>query len=137
MLDVRLPDGRRRESLRALVEGFDLPVEQNIVARELGRDRDASHHLVAVRDREPPHRHDQSALTVVVLEGHGRMLVDDQELPVDTGSIVYVPRATVHAFINAEGAPPAIAYVVFSPPAVEGDRVPPDAPLPAEPEPAQ
>jgi mannose-6-phosphate isomerase-like protein (cupin superfamily) len=127
VLDARLPDGRRHQALAALADAFEVPDGENIVARELGRDRDTSHHLVAVRDREPLHRHDKSALTVVVLKGQGRMLIEGEERPVAEGSILYVPRATVHAFINQPGSEPAVAYVVFSPPFDPEDRVPADA----------
>ena len=130
-LDARMPDGRRHASLMALAEDFEVPPGENIVVRELGRDSHVSHHMVAVRDREAPHRHDHSAMTVVVLKGRGRMMIEGEERPIGAGSIIYVPPATVHAYINAKGGALAIAYVMFSPPLRAGDRAPPTAPLPS------
>ena len=125
------PGGAEHASLMALAEDFEVPPGENIVVRELGRDSHVSHHMVAVRDREAPHRHDHSAMTVVVLKGRGRMMIEGEERPIGAGSIIYVPPATVHAYINAKGGALAIAYVMFSPPLRAGDRAPPTAPLPS------
>jgi mannose-6-phosphate isomerase-like protein (cupin superfamily) len=40
--------------------------------------------------------------------------VGDAVHPVGEGSILYVPRGTVHAFANESGEP-AIAYAVYTP----------------------
>ena len=89
---------------------------------ELGRDADTSHHLVALRDREPLHRHDRHALSVRVLVGWGRMHIDGEERPVGAGSILHIPRGAVHAFINESGTP-AVAYLIHAPPFDGDDRV--------------
>lgn len=70
--------------------------------------------MVAIRDREVPHRHDRHDLMVVMLRGHGSWRLGDQVHEVGEGSILYVPRGTAHAFANATNEP-AIAYAVYSP----------------------
>jgi mannose-6-phosphate isomerase-like protein (cupin superfamily) len=42
------------------------------------------------------------------------MRIGDEERPVGEGSILYVPRGTVHAFQN-DSEEPAAAYVVYVP----------------------
>jgi mannose-6-phosphate isomerase-like protein (cupin superfamily) len=90
---------------------------------EVGRDDRTSHHVVAIRDREQPHRHERHDLFVVILRGHGTMLLGDQERPVGQNSILYVPRGTTHAFHNTSGEP-AIAYAVYAPAFDGRDRTP-------------
>jgi mannose-6-phosphate isomerase-like protein (cupin superfamily) len=90
----------------------------------IGRDAHASHHLVAIRKAEIPHRHDRHDLLVVMLRGHGRMRLGAEERPVGEGSILYVPRGAVHAFTNL--APePAVAIAVYFPAYDGQDRVEP------------
>ena len=88
------------------------------VARAL---EDTSHHLVTLRNREPLHRHDRHALTVLVLRGEGAMSIEGEERPVGAGSLIHVPRGTVHAFIN-QSPEPAVAYVLYAPPFDGTDR---------------
>jgi mannose-6-phosphate isomerase-like protein (cupin superfamily) len=56
------------------------------------------------------------------------MLIGEEERRVGPGSILYVPRATRHAFRN-ESAAPAVAFVMYIPPLEWVDRV--EDPLPA------
>ena len=89
---------------------------------ELARDAGTSQHVVAIRGAETPHRHDQHDLLVVMLRGHGRMRIGAEERPVGEGSILYVPRGTVHAFRN-ESPEPAVAFAVYLPAFDGKDRV--------------
>ncbi|MBK7975297.1 MAG: cupin domain-containing protein [Deltaproteobacteria bacterium] len=73
---------------------------------EVGRDAASSHHVVAIRDPEALHRHDTHDLFVVTLRGHGTMRIGGETRPVGEGSVLYVPRATVHAFTNLSKASP-------------------------------
>jgi mannose-6-phosphate isomerase-like protein (cupin superfamily) len=109
----------------ALIARVPLRADQDFRVVELGTDDRTSHHVVAIREREQPHRHERHDLFVVILRGHGSMLLGDQERPVGLDSIVYVPRGTTHAFHNTSGEP-AIAYAVYTP-AFDGlDRIPVD-----------
>jgi glycosyltransferase involved in cell wall biosynthesis/quercetin dioxygenase-like cupin family protein len=128
VLDALLGHARNTRELAALAESATLAPDQAIAVRELGRDPAASQHLVTIRAAETAHRHDRHAIAVVLLRGHGSMLIGEEERRVGPGSILYVPRATRHAFRN-ESAAPAVAFVMYIPPLEWVDRV--EDPLPA------
>jgi mannose-6-phosphate isomerase-like protein (cupin superfamily) len=125
VLDALLPEGRRSEALAALAASQPLPEGEEFRVAEIGRDAHSSHHLVWIRDREQPHRHDRHDLFVVILRGWGGMRLGAEERPVGEGSILYVPRGTPHAFRNASSAV-AVAYAVYTPPFDGTDRAPTD-----------
>jgi mannose-6-phosphate isomerase-like protein (cupin superfamily) len=123
VLDALFAGTRRTESLAALAASDPLAPREDFRIREVGRDAHTSHHLVWIRDREEPHRHDHHDLLVVILRGHGAMRLGDEERPVGEGSVLYVPRGTLHAFRNTSGAP-AVAYAVYAPAFDGKDREP-------------
>jgi mannose-6-phosphate isomerase-like protein (cupin superfamily) len=57
-----------------------------------------------------------------MLRGHGRMRLGAEQRAVGEGSILWVPRGSVHAFSN-ESAEPAVAYAVYFPAFDGRDRV--------------
>lgn len=122
VLDALFPDGRRTEALAALAASETLAPGESFRLREIGRDAHSSHHLVWIRDRETPHRHDQHDLFVVMLRGAGTMRLGDEERPVGEGSVLYVPRGTVHAFRNTSGTV-AAAYAIYTPAFDGKDRI--------------
>lgn len=122
-LDALFPTGRVTQSLDALLQEHPLEKGKGFQVSELGRDASSSHHLVWIVDREQPHRHDGHDLFVVMLRGWGTMRIGAETKPLGPGSIVYVPRATPHAFANESGAP-AAAYAIYFPPFDGVDRVP-------------
>ena len=128
VLDVLLGE-RLSLPLEELPGRVTLAPEQDFRVTELGRDAHTSHHVVAIRDAEVPHRHDRHDLLVVMLRGHGRMRLGNETRPVGEGSILYVPRGSVHAFTNASQEP-AVAYAVYHPPFDGRDRVPAGAEQP-------
>jgi mannose-6-phosphate isomerase-like protein (cupin superfamily) len=111
------------ESLNELAGQAELADDEPFKIVEVGRDGTSSHHVVAIRDRESPHRHDSHDLFVVIVRGYGTMRIGEENRPVGEGSILYVPRGTVHAFTNASPKP-AIAYAIYSPPFDGKDRQP-------------
>lgn len=121
-IDALLGSERMRIPLAALAERVPLAPDQAFRVAELGRDAGTSHHVAAIRGAEKPHRHDHHDQLVVIARGHGTMRVGDQTLPVGEGSILYVPRGTVHAFTNQSGAP-AVSYLVYAPPYDGVDRI--------------
>jgi mannose-6-phosphate isomerase-like protein (cupin superfamily) len=125
VLDALFPDGRRNETLAALAASEPLADGEDFRVRQIGRDAHTSHHLVWIRDREQPHRHDRHDLFVVVLRGWGAMRLGGEERPVGEGSILYVPRGTAHAFRN-QSPDVAVAYAVYAPAFDPADRVPAD-----------
>lgn len=122
VLDARFGEQRSTIALEALETRALLGPGENQRIVEIGRDDHTSHHVVSIRDRETPHRHDRHDLTVVILEGWGTMRLGDEERRVGQGSILYVPRGTVHAFRNLSDAP-AVAYAIYSPAFDGKDRV--------------
>jgi mannose-6-phosphate isomerase-like protein (cupin superfamily) len=121
-IDALLGAARVRVPLAEIAQRVSLGPDDEFRAVELGRDANTSHHLVAIRTAETPHRHDHHDLFVVMQRGHGTMRIGDETLPVGDRSVVYVPRGTVHAFANTT-AEPALAYTVYSPPFDGKDRV--------------
>lgn len=115
-------DERLTLPLADLGERVALAPDENFRVALLGRDAHSSHHAVAIRDREQPHRHDRHDLVVVIVRGHGQMRLGDEERAVGTGSVLYIPRATVHAFRN-ESPEPAVAYAVYTPAFDGNDRI--------------
>jgi mannose-6-phosphate isomerase-like protein (cupin superfamily) len=122
VLDVLLGEGRRTELLESLLSSSPLPSGGDFVVVELGRDSHTSHHLVWIRKAEIPHRHDRHDLFVVILRGHGWMRLGEEERAVGEGSILYVPRGTVHTFRNGADSP-AAAYALYTPPFDGNDRI--------------
>jgi len=127
VLDALLGDLRTTVPLAELAAREPLAPGETFRVRELGRDANASQHLVWIRDAEIPHRHDRHDLLVVMLRGHGRMRLGSESRPVGEGSILYVPRGAVHAFTNESGEP-AVAFALYAPAFDGKDRVAPDAP---------
>ena len=121
VFDGRLPEGRLSAPLSALATRATLADGEEFRVVEVGRDAASSHHVVAIRTGETPHRHDRHDLLVVMLEGHGTWRLGDETRAVGEGSILYVPRGTVHAFRNASAAP-AKAWAVYFPPFDGTDR---------------
>ena len=122
VLDALFPSGRETLPLAALADRVKLAPGEDFRVIELARDAETSHHLVAIRGAEIPHRHDRHDLLVVMLRGHGHMRVGAEQRPVGEGSILYVPRGAVHAFRN-DSPEPAVAYAVYVPAFDGRDRV--------------
>jgi mannose-6-phosphate isomerase-like protein (cupin superfamily) len=122
VLDALFPSGRETIALAALAERASLEPGTDFRVVEIGRDASTSQHVVAIRGAEVPHRHDRHDLLVVMLRGHGRMRLGAEQRPVGEGSILYVPRGSVHAFSN-ESKQPALAFAVYLPPFDGRDRV--------------
>jgi len=127
VLDALLGGARTTVPLAELAAREPLAANESFRVQELGRDAGSSQHLVWIRDAETPHRHDRHDLLVVMLRGWGTMRLGDETRPVGSGSILYVPRGTVHAFTNASGEP-AVAFALYAPAFDASDRVPAEAP---------
>ena len=123
VLDALLGSTRLTLALDQLPARAALAPTESFKVVELGRDANSSHHVVALRDREPVHRHDLHDLLVVTLEGHGRMLIGQEERAIGPRSIVYIPRGVPHSMRNGSSTP-LYGYAVFTPPFDGKDRVP-------------
>ncbi|HMI89834.1 MAG TPA: cupin domain-containing protein [Polyangiales bacterium] len=123
VVDAVLNEQRVTISFGELAARVPLAAGESFKIAEIGRDANSSHHIVALRGREPLHRHDRHDLLVVTLEGHGSMLIGSEERAVGPRSIVYVPRGAVHAMRNLSDSV-LYGYAVFTPPFDGKDRVP-------------
>ncbi len=122
VFDGLFPEGRISLPLARLAEREKLGPDENFRISEIGRDGNSSHHLVWIRDREVPHRHDRHDLFVVILRGHGDMRLGEAARAVGPRSILYVPRGTPHAFRNLSSEP-ALAYALYAPAFDGTDRI--------------
>ena len=65
----------------------------------------------------PPHLHDAYDEAFYVLEGRVRFCVDEEVRDCAPGSVVFVPRGSLHSFSNASDRPSRV-LVVLTPPAL-------------------
>jgi quercetin dioxygenase-like cupin family protein len=99
-----------------------LAEEGGIRADQIGRIDGASYHVVQVLGSERPHRHETHDLTVFVLRGRGVLTRLAGKTPLEQGDAAAVPRGEPHWFAS-EGAFPAVALVIFTPPLDAPDAV--------------
>ena len=98
VLDALWPQGRATLPLAELAGRISLAPTESFRVDELARDAATSHHVVAIRRAEVPHRHDRHDLLVVLLSGSGSMRLG--------------------------GETPAVAYAVYLPAFDGEDRAP-------------
>jgi mannose-6-phosphate isomerase-like protein (cupin superfamily) len=116
------PDGGRRDapvfySTRAAAASEP---GSNVTTVEVGRHRSASVHHLRVAEGVKPHVHREHDEQVVVLAGEGTVRLGDSSQEVSAGSVVVIPRGTVHSLVVTG---PAVEVVsVFSPPFDGKDR---------------
>ena len=118
---VSVPQGAF--DLDQFLASHKLADEGGIRVDRIGRAEGASYHVVQVLGSEQPHRHDAHDLTVFVLRGHGVLTRLAGHTPLAQGDAAVVPRGEPHWFAS-EGAYPAVALVVFTPPLDAPDAIP-------------
>lgn len=112
---IGAPEGTlARQDIERLLEQHPLETGENTRALPLQKNERSAHALVQVRDREPPHYHADSDISVFVLRGRGRIQIADRTHPARASDVLRIPRGTVHAHIN-EGPEVGVALVVYSP----------------------
>ena len=121
VIRVSVPNGAL--DLDQFLASHKLADEGGIRVDQIGRAEGASYHLVQVLGSERPHRHEAHDLTVFVLRGHGVLTRLAGPTALAEGDAAVVPRGEPHWFAS-EGAFPAVALVVFSPPLDAPDAVP-------------
>ena len=65
------------------------------------------------------HRHDRTEEILFVHKGSGTLLLGDEEIPVEEGSTIYVPRGTYHGLENESDGDVVIAFVATPPDLVQ------------------
>jgi len=98
--------------------------DENIKTIPLFKDKNTSHHIVQINDREEPHIHANHDLTLIIKQGEGTLNLRDKALPMSAGDVAFISRGTVHWFVNSRKGCPTVAYVVFSPAFDGKDRRP-------------
>ncbi len=113
-VDAR-PDPRIYEAIGALQ-----PAE-NVAAVVVGAYDSASVHHLLVTGAVAPHYHRLHDETVIIQAGQGTMRVGDETRDVSAGTVIVIPRGTVHS-LEVTGDP-VEAISVFSPRFDGEDRV--------------
>jgi quercetin dioxygenase-like cupin family protein len=67
----------------------------------------------------PPHIHEDADEAIYVLDGTLELGIGEQKLTGSAGSVMLVPRGTLHSLVNV-GSGPAHVLVILSPPGYEG-----------------
>ncbi len=103
-------------------EGKIVPVPGHKVTHKVvGADTDGAYSLLEVElvgDGSPQHIHKAEDEALYVLEGEINVLMGERTIRATTGSFVFIPRGTIHAFSRV-GQEPAKLLAIFSPPGFE------------------
>ena len=92
-----------------------------LVSRVVGGYQSASVHHVRAGDELRPHYHRVHDETVVVLKGAAHVAIGDEVRTVGPGTVLLIPRGTVHSAEPADG--PSEVVSVFSPAFDGRDRI--------------
>ena len=117
----------KQADLEKILAENPLGPDENIKVTNLGQGQGASHHVVQVRDREPPHIHKIHDATVMLMRGRGYLIIEKRRIELSTGDTVFIPRAAPHYFVNTHRGP-SVALVIFSPPFDGKDTIPVTSP---------
>ena len=123
LVALRLAPGGEPEAAPTLYETRAAPPPDegaNVTTVEVGRHGSASVHHLRIAESLPAHVHREHDEQIVVLGGAGTLLLDDEAHEVAAGSVVVIPRGTVHSLRVTRG--PVEAVSVFSPPFEGEDR---------------
>ena len=88
---------------------------ENTKLTPLFKDEKSSHHILQINDSEEPHIHAKHDLTMIVKQGEGTLNLRDKVLPMNAGDVAFIPRGTLHWFVNDKKGRPAVVYMLFSP----------------------
>ena len=116
------------------LDGRDINLRKFLHDNPMSKDQDTrvdliaagpttSIHVVQMRHSERPHVHASHDLRVVVLRGHGTMVIDRKKIEAGVGSVFEIGRGTRHYFVN-EGFVAAAALTTFTPPYDGKDNIP-------------
>lgn len=95
-----------------------IPEGESVATRELSRTASASIHLTSVRGDLKPHVHRRHDEVTHCVHGSGRLRLGDTFIDVTRGTVVVIPRGTLHAFSGE-----ATVVTTFTPPFDGKDRI--------------
>lgn len=105
------------QDLKSWLEEHPIKANQPFRIDSLTRTARSSSAIAQILKREEYHRHMKHDLTVTLLRGKGRMLLDGKIYKVQSGDVVHIPAGMPHAFLNGSSRKlPAVALAVFVPP---------------------
>ena len=113
----------RQADVTKLLADNPLGPGENIKITTLGQSQSASHHIVQIRDRESAHLHKAHDGTVIVLRGHGYLMMDTRRIALTAGDIAHIPSGVPHYYVNTD-LEPTVAFVVYAPPFDGKDNFP-------------
>ena len=82
---------------------FDLPALQppadfeNIHVQKVGSDQNSTSFIIWVKEEVKPHYHETHTETLYVLEGSGMMTMGDEGQRIGPGTLLLIPKGTVHS----------------------------------------
>lgn len=120
--DAKDPKSYMPRDLLKILNANPLSDRDNFKLTPLYENSRSKHVLVQVRDREPPHIHADSDITVWMLRGKGVVHIVDKKYPVKVGDIIHIPRGVMHYYVNG-GPEVGVVLVVYSPAPGPKDRV--------------
>ena len=70
--------------------------------------------IASVRPNEAtsPHSHDEDE-TFIIMDGHGRIEVDEETSQVETGDVIFLPRGSKHSLANLSEEMPLVFLTIF------------------------
>ncbi|MDH3975479.1 MAG: cupin domain-containing protein [Deltaproteobacteria bacterium] len=108
-------EGLYSKEWRQIIKEYPIGKKDNIRVTPLFKNEDSSHYIIQINGRERPHIHEEHDLTVIVKKGKGTLHLGEEKLSMKAGDIAFIPRGTVHYFVNEKKHCPAVSYVIFSP----------------------
>jgi mannose-6-phosphate isomerase-like protein (cupin superfamily) len=112
----------KRPGLVASTHGaLTLAEGQAIASRVVGELQGSSAHHIRIAEGVDAHYHAVHDETVVILTGRGTMTLGEESQEVEPGSVILIPRGTIHSFrVSGE---PVEALSVFAPAFDGKDRI--------------
>ena len=91
-----------------------LPEYDNIYSEKISEDSLQSTFFISVKKNVPKHFHLEHSECIVVLNGRGKMTLNDKEIELKTGVQVSIPKGTVHS-VSVVGSRPLKVISIQSP----------------------
>ncbi|MBA2407655.1 MAG: cupin domain-containing protein [Chitinophagales bacterium] len=96
---------------------------ENISIVKLNADSNATSMLVWIKKEIKPHLHASHSEHVYVLQGTGKMLLDNRVIDIKEGDLVFIPQNSVHA-VRVTSELPMKVLSIQAPEFDGNDRVP-------------
>lgn len=78
---------------------------ENVHVTPCYSDSNTSSYVIWVKQQVAPHRHNHHSEHVYVMEGAGKMLLNNEVFSIQAGDFIFIPQASVHAVITTSDVP--------------------------------